>query len=64
MNKQAMINKVTNLIGLCLATYGYRVSQQGTAWHYEHAGMSSTGYGDKTEAVLEACETMLKGKLG
>ena len=62
MNKQAMINKVTGLIGLCLATHGYKVSQGEATWQYEHDGKSSTGYGDKVEAVLGACEAMLKGK--
>ena len=63
MNRQAMIAKVTDLIGLCLAAHGYRVEQCGNAWQFSHAGQVVGGHGDKTEAILDACESLLKGKL-
>jgi hypothetical protein len=62
MNRQAMIAKVTDLIALCLAAHGYHVEKSGNAWQYRQAGQVTGGLGDKTEAVLAACESLLKGK--
>ena len=62
MNRQAMIAKVTDLIGLCLVSHGYRVEQCGNAWQVRQDGQLSESHGDKTEAVLAACESLLKGK--